>query len=83
MPLGFVLIATFVKAGGFFERHGALIAIFLCFAVSLTIEILQAWMPSRSSDCLDLVLNTLGAILGVIAYRFLLMGRGACSFFHR
>ncbi len=83
IPLGFVLIATFVKAGGFFERHGTLIAIFLCFNVSLTIEILQAWMPSRSSDYLDLVLNTLGALLGVMAYRFLLTGRASFSFFHR
>ena len=83
IPLGFVFIATFVKTGGFFERHGALITVILCLTVSLTIEIFQAWMPSRSSDYLDLVLNTLGALLGVITYRFLLMGQASCSFFHR
>ena len=70
IPLGFVFIATFVKAGGFFERHSALITVILCLTVSLTIEIFQAWMPSRSSDCMDLVLNTLGALLGVMTYRF-------------
>ena len=68
IPLGFVLMATFVKAGSAFRQHGLLIAVGLCFAVSLTIEIIQAWIPSRSSDFLDLVLNTLGGLSGVLAY---------------
>lgn len=72
IPLGFFLNATFVKAGGSFEKHGVLITVVLCFTVSLAIEIFQAWMPSRSSDSLDLLLNTLGALLGVMIYRFLL-----------
>jgi hypothetical protein len=79
IPLGFFLNATFVKAGGSFKRHGVLITIVLCFTVSLSIETLQAWMPSRSSDCLDLVLNTLGALLGVMIFRFLLTDRGLGS----
>ena len=83
MPLGFVFIATFVKAGGFFERHGTLITVILCLTASLTIEVFQAWIPSRSSDCLDLILNTLGALLGLMTYRFLMMGRASFSFFHR
>jgi len=66
IPLGFFLNATFVKAGGSFERHGVLITVVLCITVSLAIKTLQAWMPSRSSDCLDFVLNTLGALLGVM-----------------
>jgi hypothetical protein len=70
IPLGFVLIAAFVKAGTIFKKHGVLITVVLCFTVSLTIEITQAWMPSRSSDCLDLVFNTLGAFLGATIYRF-------------
>jgi glycopeptide antibiotics resistance protein len=74
IPLGFFLNATFVKAGGSFERHGVLTTVVFCFTVSLAIEILQAWMPSRSSDCLDLLLNTLGALLGVMIYKFLFTG---------
>ena len=70
IPFGFVLIATFVKAGFTFKKHGVIIVIALCFIVSLIIEIVQAWMPSRSSHFLDLVLNTLGAFIGVIIYRF-------------
>ena len=76
IPLGFVLIATFVRVGGSFEKHGVLITVVLCFTVSLAIEILQAWIPSRSSDPLDLLFNTLGALLGVMIY-ILLTIRGS------
>ena len=64
IPLGFFLNATFVKAGEGFERHGFLITVVFCFFVSLLIEVYQAWIPSRSSDVLDLVLNTLGGGFG-------------------
>ena len=66
IPFGFVLMGTFVKAGGGFRKHGILIAVVLCFFVSLAIEIVQAWMPSRSSDLLDLTLNTLGGLFGAV-----------------
>ena len=66
IPFGFFLNATFAKAGKSFERHGILITIVLCFFVSLFIEVLQAWMPSRSSDVLDLVFNTSGGALGAL-----------------
>ncbi len=65
IPLGFILVATFVMAG---SKHSILITVVLCFTLSLTIEIIQAWMPSRDSDLLDVTLNTLGALLGVKIY---------------
>ena len=68
IPLGFFLSATFATSGGSLEKHAALVTVVLCFFVSLIIEILQAWVPSRSSDGLDLVLNTLGGCLGVTGY---------------
>jgi len=68
IPMGFVIMMTFVKAAGFFRKRHIWMTISLCFGVSLTIEILQAWIPSRSSDCLDLLLNTFGALLGVMMY---------------
>ncbi len=77
IPLGFVLIATFVKVGGSLKKYGILITLVLGFTVSLAIEFLQAWIPSRSSDILDLVFNTLGTLLGVMIYRFLLTIRGS------
>jgi len=70
IPFSFFLIATLIKIGGAFEKHDVLIAASFCFAVSLIIEIFQAWIPSRSSDMLDLILNTLGALVGAIMYKF-------------
>lgn len=70
IPFGFILSATLFKLGGTFEKNNVLITVVLCFTLSLIIEILQAWIPSRSSHMLDLILNTLGALMGTIIYRF-------------
>jgi hypothetical protein len=77
IPLGFFLNATFLKVGGHFQRNGVLITVVLCFFVSLFIEVLQAWIPSRSSDILDLLLNTAGGLFGASASRS--MGHGTKS----
>jgi len=69
LPLGFILSATLIKSGAVFEKQAVLITLGVCFMASLTIEIIQAWMPSRSSDLLDLGANTLGALIGAIACR--------------
>ena len=45
-------------------RRIILITLFIGFALSLTIELTQAWMPSRDSSLRDLLLNTAGAPLG-------------------
>jgi hypothetical protein len=71
MPFGFILFATLTRLGGAFEKHGVLITVAFCFSASFAIEILQAWIPSRSSSMLDLLLNTLGAWAGAISYRFI------------
>jgi len=70
IPFGFVLSATLIKLGGTFEKNNVLITVVLCFTLSLIIEIVQAWIPSRSSHMPDLILNTLGALIGTIIYRF-------------
>ncbi len=70
VPLGFFLSALradFGRAAS--RRRDLLFCAGLCFALSLGIELAQAWMPSRSSQVLDLMLNTLGGAIGVVLQR--------------
>ena len=70
IPFGFILSVTLMRAGGAFGKNAVLITVAFCFLISLSIEILQAWMPSRTSSMRDLILNTLGAWVGAFTYRF-------------
>jgi hypothetical protein len=64
IPLTFVLCALFIQSGGVLQKKAMLFSVALCFLTSLFIEIAQAWIPSRSSQSLDLMLNTVGALIG-------------------
>jgi len=66
IPLGVTLCALFVQSGGIFQKKAIIFSVVLCFFISLCIETAQAWMPSRSSQGLDLILNTTGAFIGAI-----------------
>jgi hypothetical protein len=70
IPFGFVLVALLNRLGGIYAKRAVLITVALCFILSLSIEIIQSWIPSRSSHTLDLTLNTFGSWLGTYAYRF-------------
>jgi hypothetical protein len=71
LPLGFCSAALWTRSKG--PRRCLLYATSFGFAVSLTIEVLQAYMPTRSSGSTDLITNTLGAALG--AWLYLTIGR--------
>jgi VanZ family protein len=64
MPLGFCLCTIFVTFDKRNRKQAIFLATGLCFAVSLGIETTQAWIPSRSSQLLDVFFNTLGALAG-------------------
>jgi hypothetical protein len=66
IPLGFFLCACFT-AGGYI-RQTALTSVIAGLVVSLTIEILQAYIPTRNSGMTDLITNTLGSGLGAALY---------------
>jgi VanZ family protein len=67
VPFGFLFCAYFSLAGGI--KRPALVTILLGFAVSLTIESLQSFLPTRSSGTTDLITNTLGTCYGVWLHR--------------
>ncbi len=66
IPLGFFLRAYFEV--GKFIRRAALASVIGGLLVSLTIEILQAYIPVRNSGMTDLITNTLGTGIGASLY---------------
>jgi VanZ family protein len=66
IPLGFIFCAYASSVRGL--NRPRLFAIILGCAVSLTIEILQAYLPTRESGTLDIITNTLGTACGALLY---------------
>jgi hypothetical protein len=68
VPFGFVFVA-YLKWNRNLSR-AAIVTILCGAAISLTIEILQEYIPGRDSGVLDLITNTLGTFLGVLLFRW-------------
>ncbi len=68
IPFGILFAATLTQM----DRLGAKMiwfsAVLVSFGFSLTIEVVQAWLPSRDSSVLDLILNSLGGLIGALFY---------------
>jgi hypothetical protein len=67
LPVGFLLLNYLAQSRA--VRHGWMLAIGAGFLMSLTIEVLQWFLPTRDSDMTDVITNTLGTALGAGIYR--------------
>ena len=67
VPLGFFFYAYLSSERRLEQPAFATIAVGAI--VSLTIEVLQAYLPTRDSGMTDLITNTLGTCIGVVSYR--------------
>lgn len=67
VPLGFLLCAYFTSVRQ--VKHGVWAVIVLGAVVSLTIEVFQAYLPTRDSGLTDVITNSLGTAVGAGLYR--------------
>jgi VanZ family protein len=73
IPLGLVFRGYFAAILGI--KRSTWMTIVFGFAVSLTIEVLQAYLPTRDSGMTDIITNTSGTALGAISCAWLLKNR--------
>ena len=72
IPLGFILTAALTRLNGAVGSHSLIIAVLLGFLLSLSIESVQSFAPTRDSSMLDLTLNTMGTLIGAVILKSVL-----------
>jgi VanZ family protein len=70
IPFSIFLVLWLIRSRQWQPRRAYLAAIGLGILVSLTIELLQIYLPSRESSQADLVCNGIGVVLGVVAVHY-------------
>jgi VanZ family protein len=68
VPFGFVFAAYLTWNRN--AKHSTIVTILCGAAISLTIEILQKYIPGRDSGIMDVITNTSGTFLGVLLFRW-------------
>lgn len=68
IPLGMVLFGWLQQLNSMRSRYKLMTTLMFCFMLSFCMEVVQAWIPTRSSSVLDLAMNTLGALFGLLIF---------------
>jgi VanZ family protein len=70
-------VCGFIPLGGFFcaylslkSKRAMLFTILAGTALSLIVEILQVYLPSRTSSLTDVTMNSVGVVLGILFFHF-------------
>lgn len=67
LPIGYLLASWFRRRTRLWSGIAA--PIFIGFGLSLSIEIIQAYLPTRYSSTVDVITNTIGTIIGVFVLK--------------
>jgi VanZ family protein len=68
IPFGIFFTLYLSQVKNSFNYRIYLFTVLMGMVISLTIEILQAYIPTRSSSSIDLITNTLGTTIGVVIF---------------
>jgi hypothetical protein len=69
IPFGFFFTALLWSIGGSTRRNRIILCVLAGAGISLLFELTQAYIPTRSSQMSDVILNALGTIVGAMAAR--------------
>lgn len=72
VPFGFFFLALFYGTKKSSSYGICLIVTIMGVGTSLTIELTQVFLPLRSSSLTDMICNTIGTIIGIILFKFVL-----------
>lgn len=74
IPVGFVICAYLLYSGSRYRVSAICLTILACAALSLSIELMQVYIPRRVSGLTDVITNTLGGLFGALLARSQLIG---------
>ena len=69
IPFGFFFSAFLIKTTNLRRGVSYLIVAMVGVGLSLSIELIQAWLPTRDSSLIDVICNSAGTILGIVIFQ--------------
>jgi len=69
IPFGFFFAAFLIKTTNMKRGVSYFIAAMVGVGLSLSIELIQAWLPTRDSSLTDMLCNSIGTILGIVIFQ--------------